>query len=116
MNHLASEGASAGRSQAAGEDAALFEVDEEYDRDYDGCDHEDYDIDILDGRARCDRCGESWYATNDEILRVIDCMSAHDRWEEEQNRRQWWRDLWHSIRSFFRRKAPRQIYEDDLPF
>lgn len=91
---------------------------DEYD---DPCDHEDYEIDVLDGRARCDRCGESWYATDDEILRQIDNEAAYNAHMELENRKQWWRDLWSRIRSFVYRREPyRRPYgptlDDDIPF
>ena len=81
------------------------------------CDHEDYDINIVDGRASCHRCGESWYASEEEILNVIDGMAAYAQYEERENRRQGWRDIWYSVKSFFSRRRPKQtVTDDDLPF
>lgn len=31
------------------------------------CDHEDYEVDILTGRASCWRCGETWWLSSDEL-------------------------------------------------
>lgn len=92
--------------------------DDGYDNSQDGCDHEDYDIDIIEGRCRCNRCGESWHATNDEILRAIDAESAYANYQDEMDRRQWWCDLWDRIRSFIpRRKRPvLPPSDDDIPF
>lgn len=39
----------------------------DYDQDRDPCEHEDYDVDILTGRAHCSRCGEAWWLTGDQL-------------------------------------------------
>ena len=91
-----------------------------YDEYDEPCDHEDYDIDILDGRARCDRCGESWYASNEEVLAMVDHMARYAEYEEQENRRQWWRDIYYKftapLRPFRRWRARRSGYNDDIPF
>jgi hypothetical protein len=46
------------------------------DDEEDFCDCEDFDADLLEGRARCFRCGRSWWMSNDEIIREI-------RWQAE---------------------------------
>ena len=33
----------------------------------DECDHEDYEVDILTGRATCNMCGHSWWQSPEEI-------------------------------------------------
>lgn len=94
----------------------LASPDDEYD---DPCDHEDYEIDTLEGRAHCDRCGESWYASEDDVLRVIDTESAYARYVEELERRQWWQVLWDRIKAPFqklRRPRPMPVLDDDIPF
>ena len=90
------------------------------------CDHEDYDVDTLEGRARCHRCGESWWADEDEILRVIDAESAYSRYEEEMNRKRWWSDLLYNIRHplqaihwEFQKRGwlkPKIVTDDDISF
>lgn len=95
----------------------LASPDDEYD---DPCDHEDYDVDILEGRARCHRCGESWYCSEEEVLRQIDAESAYARYLEEEDRKQWWRDLFAPITGPLRRlrwrwKGAPKI-DDDIPF
>ncbi len=97
--------------------SGMSDYDDEW--DWDGCDHEDYDIDIIDGRARCRKCGDSWYATDEEVLSTIDAMSAHDRYMEEENRKQWWRDLWWRVTAPFRwrrRRRPVTVADDEIPF
>ncbi len=90
--------------------------EDDYDEE-DPCDHEDREIDILDGRARCPRCGESWWATNDEVLEQVDHEARYAEYEEQENRRQWWRDGWETVKSWFRwRKPSRFVSDDDIPF
>lgn len=89
------------------------------DYDYDECDHEDFDIDILDGRCTCHRCGERWTATEAELLHQIDSEAAYARYMDELNRKQWWSDLWDRIKAPFRRlrsiRQPKEM-DDDIPF
>lgn len=81
------------------------------------CDHDEYEVDILDGRCWCDRCGHRWYATNEQVEAQIEHQRAYDEWEHGENRRQWWRDLWDRVRSIFpRRRGPQIIGDDDIPF
>lgn len=86
----------------------------------DHCNHDDYDVDILEGRARCHRCGESWYVTEDEVLRQIDHEVAYAAWEESENRRQWWRDLYYKLtvwlRPYRKWRARRSGFDDGIPF
>jgi len=90
-------------------------------------DHEDYDIDILDGRGRCWRCGESWYVSNEEINAELDRQARYHDDMEREERKQWWRDrfapLLDPIKSLkrrlfewhLRRQFPGHV-EDDIPF
>jgi hypothetical protein len=54
------------------------------------CDH---DVDILDVRARCRRCGDSGYVSDNEVLHTIDSMAAYAAYaayaahDERENRR-----------------------------
>lgn len=94
--------------------------DEDYDREDDPCDHDDYDTDILTGRCMCWRCGESWYATGDEIDRELRFQSEYAEAMDRENRRQWWRDLYYTITAPlrpFRKLWARWRYPDDgIPF
>lgn len=85
------------------------------------CDHEDYDTDLLDGRCRCWRCGESWYATAAELDRELRFQSEYAEAMERENRRQWWEDLYYNVTAFLRpwrrwRARRRQDVDDDIPF
>ena len=72
------------------------EIDEYEDLfgDEDPCDHEDHDTDLLDGRCSCWRCGETWYATTEQIDAQLRFESEYYEMMEREERRQWWRDLW----------------------
>lgn len=87
------------------------------------CFHDDYEVDILTGRAECCRCPYSWYQTEAQILAEIERQRAYDEWQREQERpwyrfKQWvsgirgdlqwrWRRLW----------KPRPLtLDDEIPF
>lgn len=42
---------------------------EGYDDDF--CDCDDYDVDILEGRASCFRCGRHWWLTDEQLSNEI---------------------------------------------
>src|SRR6185503_19015848 len=71
--------------------------------DPDPCDHDDYEVDILDYRCRC-VCGHSWHASAEQVLAEIERQREYYEYEERENRRQWWRDRWDSVKSLFRRR------------
>lgn len=98
-------------------DAWKLASPDEYDDRENSCDHEDYDVDIVTGRASCNNCLANWYVGDDEIQRQIEHEAAYYENMERECRRQWWRDLWASIRSVFPpRKRLAAIDEDDVPF
>lgn len=70
----------------------------EDDRDEVLCDHDDYDVDILSGRASCNRCMEHWYVSDDEVNRQIEHEAAYHEHMERENRRQWWSDVLYAVR------------------
>jgi hypothetical protein len=39
------------------------------------CLHDDYEINIIDGRATCDSCGYAWTATDTQMKRHEEAMS-----------------------------------------
>lgn len=93
----------------------------------DYCEHDQYSIDILSGRAECDMCPHSWYVTNEEIERECQRQAEYDEWQEREDRKQWWRDRfafilgplsslhWECQKLKLRwRRAP--IIDDDIPF
>lgn len=47
------------------------------------CDHEDYDLDILSGRASCNMCPYHWYLSNEELKRDEELRSRP--YPEEQS-------------------------------
>jgi len=76
----------------------LRSPDDEYGYYEEPCDHDDREIDILDGRTRCSRCGESWYATAAEIDAELRFQSEYAEAMEREDRRQWWSDLLYNVR------------------
>lgn len=80
------------------------------------CDHDDYDADILTGRAHCHRCGHAWWMTSEEFDCEIARIRDYNAWERRQRflepfRRvaAWLRSLWP------RRRKPADI-DDEIPF
>ncbi len=58
--------------------------------DEDNCAHEEYEADILTGRAVCVMCGHAWYQTLEEIAREHEHEIAYakhcEEWDREQAR------------------------------
>jgi hypothetical protein len=42
-----------------------------FDGEEDWCDCDDYDADLLEGRAHCFRCGRSWWMSGEEMRNEI---------------------------------------------
>ncbi len=85
--------------------------------DDDYCDHEDYDIDILEGRAHCYRCGQWWYLTGDELDKHLRLQSEYDAAMYREFRREntWWKRVIRWLAFKFRNRAEVSIY-DEVPF
>lgn len=60
---------------------------------YDECYHEDYDIDILTGRAHCHICGEPFWPTDDDIRALRRQEAAYDKHCRRYEREVWWREF-----------------------
>jgi hypothetical protein len=73
----------------------LASPDDDYDDEprEDDCDHEDYEADIVTGRAMCHRCGHQWWQTPEEVRRETEHQANYQRLEARWKRWQWWRDL-----------------------
>lgn len=80
------------------------------------CDHEDYDVDIVTGRASCNDCLAHWYVSDEEIQLQIEHEAAYHERMERESRHQWWRDLWASIRSIIPHRKRAFVNHDDIPF
>lgn len=102
-----------------------YDERDEYD-DYDAedeCSHEELDIN-WEGRATCDKCGESWWAYPNEIRAHREAQKEYDRWSRQQERREFWRKLTLPIRwAIFRlleriwpRKSLSVLTDDEIPF
>lgn len=60
-----------------------FEDDYYDDGGEDFCDCEEYDADLLEGRARCFRCGRSWWMTDEQITAEIRWQASMIECSEE---------------------------------
>ena len=98
------------------------EPDDYYDDDPDPecCGHEDYDADILTGRATCHRCGHVWWQTPEEIAAEVERIRRYDELTRERERpwarfNEWARGLWSSIRCRWRIRRAAEV-NDEVPF
>lgn len=97
---------------------------DEYDDPQDLCDHEDYDVDILSGRASCNNCLAHWYVDQEEVERQIEHQRRYSDWEERENRWEFWRKLTHPVRwpiyrlleRIWPRKSCSVLTDDEIPF
>lgn len=102
----------------------LRSPEDEYGYYDDPCDHEDYTVDIVDGRCWCLHCNEVWHATADDIVAQIQHEAEYAEWEAREHRREFWRKLTYPIRwPIFRlleriwpRKACGVLDDDEIPF
>ncbi len=87
------------------------------------CDHDDYEVDILDGECRC-HCGHIWSASEAEINAEIGRQREYSEMMDREERRQWWRDRTYPIRMFIFRileriwpkKTGSVLDDDEIPF
>lgn len=86
------------------------------------CGHEDYDIDTLEGRCHCDRCGESWHASDEDIQAAINSEIFYAQYIERLESpwyrfRDWCAGQWHDFKYLFkRRRKAGAVDDDDIPF
>lgn len=98
----------------------LASPDDERDEE---CWHEEYEIG-LDGRARCDRCGYSWWATSEQIESQRRLMADYDAYCAREERREYLRRLTAPIRwpiyrlleRIWPRKSVAVLSDDEIPF
>lgn len=83
------------------------------------CDHDDYESDLLSGRAHCFRCGHSWCLTDAELNREIEHMAKYQEMIDRMERWRWLRDLREAVLAPFRWVKDR-LYpppaDDGIPF
>jgi hypothetical protein len=87
------------------------------------CRHEEFEIN-WEGRATCDRCGEHWWASQDEIAEQRERIREYDRWCIRQERREFLRRLTAPIRwpiyrlleRIWPRKSCAVLTDDEIPF
>ena len=98
----------------------LASPDDEYDEE---CVHEDYEIN-WEGRAYCNACGDSWWASSEEITAQRIQQREYDAWCRKQERHERWRRLTHWVRwplyrlleRIWPRKSCVVLYDDEIPF
>lgn len=90
--------------------------DPHWDDGDESCDHEEYEIDVLTGRASCDRCPAGWWATPEQIEAEAQRQRVYAEWVADQERplarfKDW-------ARGILRRhtRPARKDIDDDLPF
>ena len=71
----------------------------DYGDEPDECDHDDYDTDLIEGRATCNKCGLRWGMSAADIQAEIDRQQLYYEQCAEQERpwnrlKLWWRDTW----------------------
>lgn len=101
-----------------------YDYGEEEREPEDDCTHEDYERDILTGRATCNSCDHHWYLSDERVLADMGREAQYDEWQRRQDRREFWRRLSYPIRwPIFRvlervwpRKACSVLLDDEIPF
>lgn len=99
----------------------LRSPDDEY--EHAECHHESFEID-MEGRAHCDDCYESWWATADEIHTQREQQAEYDAWCARQERRVFWLRLTHPVRwtlhlilqKVWPRKSMSVLADEEIPF
>ena len=89
----------------------------------DECEHASYEID-MEGRAHCEDCSATWWASTDEIAGKRERQVEYDLWCRKQERREFWRKLTLPIRwPIFRlleriwpRKSMTVLTDEEIPF
>ncbi len=54
------------------------------DPDPEACDHDEFDIDPIEGRATCNKCCHRWDVTPEQVLTEVDRQRAYDEWCAEE--------------------------------
>ena len=101
-----------------------WKTDSGYNEPEDECYHDEFEIDALEGRAYCDRCGATWWASDDEIRLQREQHAEYDAYCRRQERREFWRRLTYPIRRpIFRlleriwpRKSLTVLTDEEIPF
>lgn len=91
------------------------------DEPQDECEHEDYESDILTGRATCNMCGFAWWQTQEEIDAEIERIRAYDEWQREQESpwfrfKEWVRSWRFRLRYRWDTRHWAKLTDDEIPF
>jgi hypothetical protein len=86
---------------------------------YEYCEHEDHQLDILEGVCRC-RCGHVWAATDQQLDAELAHLAALEDAERRARRWRWIVISWEHVSAIFRRRprVPPTMFklDDDIPF
>lgn len=87
----------------------------------DPCEHEDYDIDTIEGRCECTRCGERWNASEADWQAGIDSEIFYAQYIERMESpgyrfREWCASQWRSLKRALQPRRKAAALDDDIPF
>ncbi len=83
------------------------------------CDCSDYDTDLVEGSAKCWRCGRSWTLTSAEMEAEFKAIREHDEEMERGRRWSWFWEIYWKVRSWLTRKPIPSAHgdlDDEIPF
>lgn len=85
----------------------------EFEPEPEECPHEGSHVD-WQGQAHCDRCGATWWASQEETAAYQNLVREHDVWCRRMEFRDRWFGWWDRLRWPWPRRKP--LLDDDLPF
>lgn len=93
----------------------------EYEPEPEPCDHDDYDIDTIEGRCHCSHCGDSWHASEADIQAAIDSEILYAQYVERLESpwyrfQEWCSGHWYNFKLLFRPEHRASVSDDDIPF
>lgn len=75
------------------------------------CDHEEFDYDILTGRAFCNYCDHQWWLTEAQLKAMESAVLEYDRMMRRERR--WWRIAWRTLADWL---VSFRVDSDEVPF
>lgn len=96
-----------------GREEEVYLIEDDFDEE-DFCDCSEYEID-WEGRATCDFCRRSWWATPETIRAHEEAFEQYCIGMERQERRERWLGRLRRL-AFWRRRKPNTFDDDEIPF
>ncbi len=92
-------------------------MDDDYEEE---CEHPFFEID-WEGRAHCDHCSETWWASADEIRAQVDHEASYAQFLAEEQRwpyrlKQWFRHWVWLLRYRWSTRHWSKLSDDEIPF